>query len=103
MFGSRDYWMAKRVEITWALPVVAVSLESQSAAGDGPRRTTLRPQFIGGRHENDSLSGVGTWVLQPCGRAGREGRPGRNLEVRVQNRRPAADVRTNDQEGRGQS
>jgi hypothetical protein len=31
--------VAERVEITLASPVVAVSSESQSAAGDGPRRT----------------------------------------------------------------
>src|SRR5436190_19337101 len=83
--------------------MVAASLESQSAAGGGPRRTALRPQLLGGKHENDPLGGIGTRVLRACGRAGREGRPGRDVEVRVRDRRAEADVHTVDQEGRGQA
>src|SRR5438874_12742888 len=83
--------------------MVAASLESQSAAGGGPRRTAPRPQLLGGKHENDPLGGVGTRALRPCERAGREGRPGRDVEVRVRDRRPEADVHTDNHEGRGQT
>src|SRR6266851_4711891 len=75
-------------------PVAAVSLESPSAAGGDPRRTASRPPFLGGDHEGDPLGGVGTRALRPCERAGREGRPGRDVEVRVRDRRPEADVQT---------
>src|SRR6202521_2764085 len=84
-------------------PVVAASLESQSAAGGVPRRAAPRPQLLGGKNETDPLGGVGTRVLRACGRAGREGGPGRDVEVRVRDRRPEADVHTDDQEGRGQA
>src|SRR5437660_11422873 len=83
--------------------MVAASLESQSAAGGGPRRTAPHPPLPGGKHEDDPLGGVGTRALRPCGRAGREGRPGRDVEVRERDRRPAAYVHTDDQEGRGQA
>src|SRR5438067_9577002 len=95
--------MAERVEITVAGPAVAASLESQSAAGGGPRRTAPHPPLLGGKHEDDPLGGVGTRALWRCGRAGREGRPSRDVEVRVRDRRPEADVHTDDQEGRGQA
>src|SRR5213594_1205312 len=85
-------------------PVVAASLESQSAAGGGPRRTTPRLPHFGGKYEDDPLSGVvtGTRALRPCGCAG-EGRPSRDVEVRVPDWRAEADVHTDDQDGRGQA
>src|SRR3954468_13275798 len=83
--------------------MVAASLELQSAAGGGSRWTAPRPLLLGGNHEDDPLGGVGTRALRPCGRAGREGRPGRDVEVRVRDRRPEAGVHPDDQEGRGQA
>src|SRR5437016_11262218 len=85
-------------------PVVAASLESQSAAGGGPRRTTPRLPHFGGKYEDDPLSGVvtGTRALRPCGCAG-EDRPSRDVEVRVPDWRAEADVHTDDQDGRGQA
>src|SRR5438034_6939266 len=77
-------------------------IESPSAAGGGPRRTAPCPPLPGDKHENDSLGGVGTRVLRACERGG-QGRPGWHVEVRVQDRRHEADIRTDDQEGRGQA
>src|SRR5436305_15125060 len=73
-----------------------------SAAGGGLRWTAYLPPFLGGDHEGDSLSGVGTRGLRPRGRGG-QGRPGRDVEVRVRDRRAEADGHPDAQEGRGQA
>src|SRR5947199_9695653 len=66
--------------------------------------TTPRLPHFGGKYEDDPLSGVGTGTraLRPCGCAG-EGRPSRDVEVRVPDWRAEADVHTDDQDGRGQA
>ena len=66
------------------------------------RRPAPHPPLLRGKHEDDPLGGLGTLDLRPCDRAGREGRPGRDVELQVRDRRHEADVHTDNQEGWGQ-
>src|SRR5438067_1189092 len=61
------------------------------------------PSLLGGDHEGDSPNGVGPRGRERGGRGeGRGCGPGRDVEVRLRDRRPAAYVHPDDQEGRGQ-
>src|SRR6516165_12444518 len=66
-----------------SLSLFAASLEWPFTGGGGSRRTASRPPFLGGDHEGDPFGNVGTWALRLCGRAGRQGEPGRDVEVRI--------------------
>src|SRR5262249_4192592 len=74
-----------------------------SAGGGRSVSDSFAPPFLGGDPEGGSFGNVGTRALRAWGGAGRQGRPGRDVEVRVQDRRPNADARNDDQEGRGQT
>src|SRR5947209_7031388 len=82
----------------------AASIESLSAAGGGLRWPACHPPFpVEAEHEGDPLRGAGSRGLWPDERSARQVRPGWDVEVRIRDRRAAADGDLNAQEGRRQT